>query len=180
SRRGPRATIPPTGAARCSAGTAGTCSACCSASAGWCCWRRRRSPPPEAPRHRLTAWEGADSGGRIWPPWEDRQMEHSATPEPAPARPAAPDPGPDVVHVGRTGTRRYVATNSRGAQVQIGGEETDGVFTPGELLAIALGACNVMTADFPLSRRLGEDFTASASVGRTKLTAENRYTAADV
>src|SRR5699024_6167416 len=58
--------------------------------------------------------------------------------------------------------------------------ETDGVFTPGELLAIALGACNVMTADFPLSRRLGEDFTASVNVGRTKLAAENRYTAADV
>ena len=107
-------------------------------------------------------------------------MEHTATPEPTPARPAAPETGPDVVRVERTGTRRYVATNSRGAQVHIGGEETDGAFTPGELLAIALGACNVMTADFPLSRRLGEDFTASASVGRTKLVAENRYTAADV
>jgi len=107
-------------------------------------------------------------------------MEHTTTPEPTPARPAAPETGPDVVRVERTGTRRYVAANSRGAQVHIGGEETDGVFTPGELLAIALGACNVMTADFPLSRRLGEDFTASVSVGRTKLAAENRYTAADV
>src|SRR5699024_1518713 len=114
------------------------------------------------------------------PPWDDRRMEHTATPQPSPASPAAPEPGPDVVHVERTGTRRYVGTNSRGAQLQIGGEDTEGVFTPGELLAIALGACNVMTADFPLSRRLGEEFSASASVGRTKLTAENRYTAADV
>ena len=103
-------------------------------------------------------------------------MEHSAAPDPA----TAPNDGPAVVHVERTGTRRYVARNDRGAEVEIGGEETDAVFTPGELLAIALGACNVMSADFPLSRRLGEDFTASASVHRTKLTEENRYTAAAV
>ncbi len=94
------------------------------------------------------------------------------TPEPA--------QGLDVVQVQRTGTRRYVATNSRGAQVQIGGAETEGVFTPGELLAIALGACHVMSADLPLVRRLGEDFSATAAVHRTKLAAENRYTAADV
>lgn len=98
---------------------------------------------------------------------------------PAAARPAAPD-GPAPVHIERTGSRRYVARNDRGAQVQIGGEETDAVFTPGELLAIALGACNVMSADLPLGRRLGEDFTASTTVHRTKLAEENRYTAADV
>lgn len=100
-----------------------------------------------------------------------------STPE---ASPDVPQPHPDAVHVQRTGTRRYLATNNRGAQVLIGGEETDGVFTPGELLAIALGACNVMSADFPLSRRIGEEFTAGATVRRTKLAAENRYTAMDV
>ncbi|WP_147918271.1 OsmC family protein [Ruania zhangjianzhongii] len=87
---------------------------------------------------------------------------------------------PDQVSIERSSTRRYVARNDRGAEVQIGGEETDAVFTPGELLAIALGACNVMSADIPLSRRLGEDFTASATVHRTKLAEENRYTAAAV
>ena len=116
-------------------------------------------------------------------------MEHSPTagPDRTPGTadstvPAAPEPapGPAPVHVERTGTRRYVARNDRGAEVQIGGEEVDAVFTPGELLAIALGACNVMSTDLPLVRRLGEDFTAQVSVRRTKLAEENRYTAADV
>ena len=96
------------------------------------------------------------------------------------ANPDRPQPRPDAVQVHRTGTRRYVATNGHGGRVEIGGEEVEGVFSPGELLAIALGACNVMSADFPLSRRIGEEFDAGVTVRRTKLAAENRYTAMDV
>ncbi len=40
--------------------------------------------------------------------------------------------------VERTGTRRYTGRSSRGAEVLIGSETVDGVFTPGELLKIAL------------------------------------------
>lgn len=66
--------------------------------------------------------------------------------------------------VQRTGTRRYTGRSSRGAQVLIGSEDVDGVFTPGELLKIALAACSGMSSDAPLARRLGEDYPATIEV----------------
>ncbi len=64
----------------------------------------------------------------------------------------------------RTGTRRYTGRSSRGAEVAIGSEGVEGVFTPGELLKIALAACSGMSSDFPLSRRLGDDYDATIRV----------------
>lgn len=84
------------------------------------------------------------------------------------------------VTVERIGPRRYIARNNRGGQVEIGGPEVEGVFRPGELLAVALGACNAMTTDIPVSRRLGEDFEATITVRPTKNTDENRYSRAEV
>ena len=66
--------------------------------------------------------------------------------------------------VERTGTRRYTGLSSRGAQVLVGSEDVDGVFTPGELLKIALAACSGMSSDQPLARRLGDDYTAVVRV----------------
>jgi uncharacterized OsmC-like protein len=66
--------------------------------------------------------------------------------------------------VERTGTRRYTGHSSRGAQVLIGNEDVDGVFTPGELLKIALAACSGMSSDQPLARRLGDDYQAVVRV----------------
>ena len=66
--------------------------------------------------------------------------------------------------VGRTGTRRYTGHSSRGAEVLIGSEDVDGVFTPGELLKIALAACSGMSSDHPLARRLGDDYQATIRV----------------
>ncbi|OBJ70432.1 OsmC family protein [Mycobacterium sp. 1274756.6] len=66
--------------------------------------------------------------------------------------------------VERTGTRRYTGHSSRGAQVLIGSEDVPGVFTPGELLKIALAACSGMASDAPLSRRLGADYPATVHV----------------
>ncbi|MCF8569512.1 OsmC family protein [Gordonia sp. HY002] len=66
--------------------------------------------------------------------------------------------------VQRTGTRRYTGQSSRGAEVLIGSENVDGVFTPGELLKIALAACTGMSSDKPLSRRLGDDYDATVRV----------------
>ncbi|AOD22730.1 hypothetical protein IM25_14910 [Rhodococcus sp. p52] len=66
--------------------------------------------------------------------------------------------------VERTGTRRYTGRSSRGAEVLIGSESVEGVFTPGELLKIALAACSGMASDFPLSRRLGDDYDATIRV----------------
>lgn len=65
--------------------------------------------------------------------------------------------------VERAGTRRYVGHSTRGARVEIGSAEDEGVFTPGELLKIALGACTAMASDFTLSRRLG-DYAATVRV----------------
>ena len=62
--------------------------------------------------------------------------------------------------VERTGTRRYTGHSSRGAEVLVGSEDVEGVFTPGELLKIALAACSGMCSDQPLARRLGDDYQA--------------------
>ena len=83
-----------------------------------------------------------------------------STPNPtSQTAPAATD-----LWVDRTGTRRYVGHSSRGARVEIGSADVEGVFTPGELLKIALGACTAMASDFTVSRRLGEDYEATVHV----------------
>ncbi len=66
--------------------------------------------------------------------------------------------------VERTGTRRYTGRSSRGAEVLVGSEDVAGVFTPGELMKIALAACSGMASDQPLARRLGDDYSSTVSV----------------
>src|SRR3954467_11135561 len=66
--------------------------------------------------------------------------------------------------VERTGVRRYTGRSTRGAQVLVGNEDVEGVFTPGELMKIALAACSGMASDAPLQRRLGEDYPATIAV----------------
>ncbi|GAA1091833.1 OsmC family protein [Tsukamurella spumae] len=66
--------------------------------------------------------------------------------------------------VERTGVRRYTGRSSRGAQVLVGSVDVEGVFTPGELLKIALAACSGMSTDHVLARRLGEDYDAVVRV----------------
>lgn|SRR6185437_7819263 len=66
--------------------------------------------------------------------------------------------------VERTGVRRYTGHSSRGAHVLVGSEDVDGVFTPGELMKIALAACSGMSSDSPLARRLGDDYHAAVRV----------------
>lgn len=77
--------------------------------------------------------------------------------------------------VERTGTRRYTGYSSRGAQVLIGSEDVDGVFTPGELLKIALAACSGMSSDLPLARRLGDDYKAVIKVSGVADREQERY-----
>ena len=66
--------------------------------------------------------------------------------------------------VQRTGVRRYTGRSSRGGEVLVGSEDVEGVFTPGELLKIALAACSGMASDDPLARRLGDDYAATVRV----------------
>lgn len=77
--------------------------------------------------------------------------------------------------VERTGTRRYTGYSSRGAQVLIGSEDADGVFTPGELLKIALAACSGLSSDQPLARRLGDDYQAVIKVSGGADREQERY-----
>jgi uncharacterized OsmC-like protein len=66
--------------------------------------------------------------------------------------------------VERTGVRRYTGRSSRGAEVLVGSEDVEGVFTPGELLKVALAACSGMSSDYPLARRLGDDYATTIRV----------------
>ncbi|MDZ7932571.1 MAG: OsmC family protein [Rhodococcus sp. (in: high G+C Gram-positive bacteria)] len=82
---------------------------------------------------------------------------------------------PTNLWVERTGTRRYTGRSSRGAEVLIGSDSVEGVFTPGELLKIALAACTGMSSDLPLSRRLGDDYSATVEVSGAADRENERY-----
>ncbi|MEK8072004.1 OsmC family protein [Rhodococcoides navarretei] len=82
---------------------------------------------------------------------------------------------PTTLWVERTGTRRYTGRSSRGAEVLVGSESVEGVFTPGELLKIALAACTGMSSDLPLSRRLGDDYSATVEVSGAADRENERY-----
>ena len=77
--------------------------------------------------------------------------------------------------VERTGIRRYTGHSSRGAEVLIGSETDEGVFTPGELLKIALAGCSGMSSDQPLRRRLGDDYPAVIRVSGPADRDQERY-----
>jgi uncharacterized OsmC-like protein len=77
--------------------------------------------------------------------------------------------------VERTGMRRYTGHSSRGAQVLVGSEDIDGVFTPGELLKIALAACSGMASDQPLARRLGDEYQGVVRVCGAADRGQERY-----
>lgn len=84
-------------------------------------------------------------------------------------------PAATELWVERTGSVRFTGKSTRGAEVLIGRDTVEGVFTPGELLKIALGACTAMSADGPLERRLGEDFEGTVRVSGVADRDEERY-----
>ena len=77
--------------------------------------------------------------------------------------------------VERTGIRRFTGRSSRGAEVLIGSDGDEGVFTPGELLKIALAGCSGLSSDQPLRRRLGDDYRAVIRVAGPADRDEERY-----
>jgi uncharacterized OsmC-like protein len=77
--------------------------------------------------------------------------------------------------VERTGVRRYTGRSTRGAEVLVGSEEVEGVFTPGELMKIALAACSGMSSDQPLRRRLGDDYQTTIRVSGAADREQERY-----
>lgn len=88
--------------------------------------------------------------------------EQTSVPTTATTTPATP--GPTKLWVERTGNRAYTGRSSRGAEVLIGSDGVPGVFTPGELLKIALAGCSGLSADVSLARRLGDNFDATLRV----------------
>lgn len=90
--------------------------------------------------------------------------------------PAAVTPSPtDPLWVERTGTRTYRGHTARGASVEIGPASAGAVFTPGELLKIALAACAGMSSDSKFSRVLGDDYQVTIRVEDPKDMADDRY-----
>ncbi|WP_425956046.1 OsmC family protein [Xylanimonas sp. McL0601] len=89
----------------------------------------------------------------------------------APMSPVPTDP----LWVERNGTRTYTGFSGRGARVEIGPASAGAVFTPGELLKIALAACGGMSADSKFSRVLGDDFELTIRVSGPKHETEDRY-----
>src|ERR1700716_3163367 len=77
--------------------------------------------------------------------------------------------------VERTGVRRYTGRSSRGAEVLVGSADVEGLFTPGELMKIALAACSGMSSDAPLRRRLGDDYDATIKVASPADREQERY-----
>lgn len=104
---------------------------------------------------------------------ETTPAEPTATPEEttAPAR---------ALWAERQGGPEYIAYNGRGAEVRLGRGDAEGVFSPGELLKIALAACTALSADHVLRSRLGEHFPAVVGVSSEGVEGENRYGSLDV
>ncbi|GAB2548744.1 OsmC family protein [Brachybacterium huguangmaarense] len=87
----------------------------------------------------------------------------------------APSPafGEGTVWADRTGRRELVGRNQRGVEIPIGHGE--GRISPGELLKLALIGCAGMSADFTISRRLGDDFPMRLLAHGTSAEESNRY-----
>jgi uncharacterized OsmC-like protein len=85
-----------------------------------------------------------------------------------------PQPSPPL-WVDRVGTKTYVGRNDRGAEVRLGPHTDDGVFSPGELLKIALAACSGMSAERAVQRRLGPDTPIRVGVRSVPGPGQNRY-----
>lgn len=79
----------------------------------------------------------------------------------------------DLISLTRTGNRTFDAVNNRGAKLRLG--EGDGEFSPGELLILALAACETMSADATLAHKLGSNFTGQARANPHKDEANNFY-----
>ena len=78
-----------------------------------------------------------------------------------------------TVRVERTDDGGFVARNSRGAEVAIGGSDEDGVFTPVELLLAALGGCEIVTIE-PLTAKRGHRLVKLAATVEAEKTAPTK------
>jgi len=79
------------------------------------------------------------------------------------------------VWVERTGSATYRGVSATGARVLIGRAGNGPVFTPGELLQLALAACSAMSSDAQLESVLGPNFEAITKAVPVKDGAADRF-----
>jgi uncharacterized OsmC-like protein len=78
------------------------------------------------------------------------------------------------IKVERTEDGRYIATNERGAMIELSGDGTGPHFSPVELLLVAVAGCNIVTTE-PLTAQRGHRMTklvagaTSEKIERNKL-----------
>jgi uncharacterized OsmC-like protein len=72
------------------------------------------------------------------------------------------------LEVERVGAHLFVGRNERGAEVRIGSDEVEGVFSPGELLQLAVASCTTVTVEDMVVRRSGPDAKVDATVTRDR------------
>ena len=85
---------------------------------------------------------------------------------------------PKSLYMQRTGARQYVARNQDGAEIRIG--HGPGLFSPGDLLKLAIAGCNAMSSDARLAARLGDDFSQFVGVSASYDEDNDRFTHVDV
>ncbi|MDO5494525.1 MAG: OsmC family protein [bacterium] len=111
---------------------------------------------------------------------EGGDVETEAPPPPSGRESQAFEEGDGLVTshpltITRIGEGTYVAHTRSGAELRIAREEDPAGFTPGELLKLALAACNAMSADARLVHALGADFPSQTTVETLKHEEEERY-----
>ncbi|WP_315094744.1 OsmC family protein [uncultured Cellulomonas sp.] len=99
------------------------------------------------------------------------------TTEQKPAPDITKNAGDTELWVERTGKRLYTGRNSRGAEVLIGSVGVENVFSPGELLKIALAGCSGLSADAKLAHYLGDDVDVIIKATGMSDADEDRYPA---
>ena len=85
---------------------------------------------------------------------------------------------PKSLYMQRTGVRQYVARNQDGAEIRIG--HGPGLFSPGDLLKLAIAGCKAMSSDARLASRLGDDFEQFVGVSADYDQDHDRFTHVDV
>ena len=85
---------------------------------------------------------------------------------------------PKSLYMQRTGVRQYVARNQDGAEIRIG--HGPGLFSPGDLLKLAIAGCNAMSSDARMAARLGDDFEQFVGVSGDYDQQNDRFTHVDV
>ena len=107
-------------------------------------------------------------------------MTADPTPPTFPSEPGDGQEERPPIRLERRGVRTFDAHAPRGQVITVGPADVAGAITPGELLQIALAACNAMSADARLAHALGDEHDATWWVRAIFDGAADSYTAFDV